>query len=209
VNSSTLQTVGIVAAFSLLPFLLVMVTSFVKISVVLSLLRNAIGTRDVPSTMVVTGLALVLTLVVMAPVGADIYQAAQPDLQREAWADAAGHASAPLRTFLTKHSHDKDRQTFAELSAKLWAGRPGAPGENDLLVLAPAFVTSELKAAFAFGFLLLLPFLIVDLLVSSVLASVGMNGLPPSTVALPFKLLLFVLVDGWLLLARGLILGYG
>jgi type III secretion protein R len=158
---------------------------------------------------VVTGLALVLSIVVMAPTGADIYQAVKPDLQREAYGDAASHASEPLRTFLTRHSHEKDRQTFAELSTKLWAGRAGAPGESDLLVLAPAFVTSELKAAFAIGFLLFLPFLIVDLLVASVLASVGMNGLPPATVALPFKLLLFVLVDGWLLLAKGLILGYG
>ena len=210
--------VVILAALSLLPFVLVMLTSFVKIAVVLSILRNAIGSPQVPPTMVVTGLALLLTLVVMAPVGADVYHAVAPPLDRgrgqtltstqaaDAVVDAASRAREPVRAFLARHAHPRDRAMFFDLTRRMRQPEARADvTDRDLLVLAPAFVTSELKDAFTIGFLLFIPFLVIDILVANVLLSLGMHMLSPTT---PFKLLLFVLVDGWALLARGLILGY-
>ena len=213
--------VGLLAALSLMPFLLVMMTSFVKIAVVLSILRNAIGSPQVPPTMVVTGLAFVLSLFVMAPVGADIYRAVQPAIDQgqgssltsaqaaDAIVSAAGRAREPVRTFLARHAHAREKALFLDLARRT---RPpadrAAVGETDLLVLTPAFVTSELKEAFSIGFLLFIPFLILDILVANVLLSLGMHMLSPTTISLPFKLLLFVLVDGWALLTRGLVLGY-
>jgi type III secretion protein R len=213
--------VALLAALSLLPFLLVMMTSFVKIAVVLSILRNAIGSPQVPPTMVVTGLAFVLSLFVMAPVGADVYRAVEPTLDRgrgqpltsaqsaDAIVDAAGRAREPVRDFLAKHAHARDRALFADLARRMRAPEDRASvRDTDLMVLTPAFVTSELKEAFAIGFLLFIPFLIIDILVANVLLSLGMHMLSPTTISLPFKLLLFVLVDGWALLSRGLVLGY-
>jgi type III secretion protein R len=213
--------VGLLAVLALLPFVLVMLTSFVKIAVVLSIVRNAIGTPQVPPTMVITGLAFVLSLFVMAPVGNRIYREVAPvaDAARgkpvasgeaaDAIVTAALRAREPVRDFLVKHAHGRDRAMFADLARRLAdpIDRPGIT-DRDFLVLAPAFITSELKEAFSIGFLLFLPFLIIDIVVSNVLLSLGMHMLSPTTVSLPFKLLLFVLVDGWALLARGLVLGY-
>lgn len=211
----------LLGALSLLPFVLVMATSFVKIAVVLAILRNAIGTPTVPPTMVVTGLAFVLSMFVMAPVGQDIYRTVEPVLDRGAGSaltstesaaaivEGASRAREPVRSFLAKHAHARDRAMFADLAKRM--RRPEDREEvrdTDLLVLAPAFVTSELKEAFAIGFLLFIPFLVIDLLVANVLLSLGMHMLSPTTISLPFKLLLFVLVDGWALLLRGLVLGY-
>jgi len=222
--------VAVVALFALGPVLLVMLTSFVKLSVVLALFRNALGTPDVPSGLVVTGLALVLTLFVMAPVIEDVVDAVAPapvtqpvpPLDPEApaptladrawpegkagWLDAATRASTPVRAFLLRHAHADDRATFQELAGKLRGGRQVA--SDDLAVLAPAFVTSELAEAFAIGFLVLLPFLVIDLVVGMSLASLGLQATSPQVVALPLKLLLFVAVDGWRLLIEGLVLGY-
>jgi type III secretion protein R len=213
--------VGLLAVLSLLPFILVMMTSFVKIAVVLSIVRNAIGTPQVPPTMVITGLAFVLSLFVMAPVGNRIYREVAPiaDQARgkpvasgeaaEAVVNAALRAREPVRDFLTKHAHGRDRAMFADLARRLADPQDRAQvSDRDFLVLAPAFITSELKEAFSIGFLLFLPFLIIDIVISNVLLSLGMHMLSPTTVSLPFKLLLFVLVDGWALLARGLVLGY-
>ncbi len=217
--------VALLAALSLLPFVLVMMTSFVKIAVVLSILRNAIGSPQVPPTMVVTGLAFVLSLFVMAPVGSQIYaevrsrldQGAGASLTSPQAADAAAHtiwqaasrAKEPVRAFLARHAHARERALFVDLARRM---RPPAERDqvkdDDLTVLTPAFVTSELKEAFAIGFLLFLPFLVIDLLCANVLLSLGMHMLSPTTVSLPFKLLLFVLVDGWALLTRGLVLSY-
>lgn len=213
--------VGLLAVLSLLPFLLVMMTSFVKIAVVLSIVRNAIGTPQVPPTLVVTGLAFVLSIVVMAPVGQRIIREVQPVLGQaqgqsvasaqaaDAIVNAALRAREPVREFLARHAHARDRALFADLSRRL--AEPAdraAVADTDFLVLTPAFVTSELKEAFAIGFLLFLPFLIIDIVISNLLLSLGMHMLSPTTVSLPFKLLLFVLVDGWALLARGLVLSY-
>jgi type III secretion protein R len=201
----------LVAALSLLPLVLLVLTSFVKMSVVLALVRNALGTPGMPPAIVTTGIALVLSFVVMAPVGQEMWDAAGPDARKAQTpgqlVDAAEKAKAPLVAFLAKHTHDADRQTFLDLSRKL-SKTPSDVSDQDLQVLAPAFVTTELKGAFTIGFLLLLPFLVIDLLVASTLQSIGLVALPPNQVALPFKLLLFVLADGWLLVARGLVLGY-
>ncbi len=205
---SSFGTVALLAALALVPFVVVVLTSFAKIAVVLSILRNALGAPEVPPAIVITGLALVLSLAVMAPVGADVYREVEPALAKKdpaALADAAGRAREPVRRFLAKHAHARDVEVFRDVSRKL---RGADVAADDLAVLAPAFVTSELKEAFTIGFLLFLPFLVIDLLVSAVLAALGLASLPAPAVALPFKLLLFVLVDGWLLLGRGLMLGY-
>lgn len=207
-------TVAVVALFAIGPVLLVVLTSFVKLSVVLALLRNGLGTPDVPGALVITGLALVLTLFVMAPVIEDVADAVAPGetLETRAWPEdatgwlgAADRAAEPVRGFLARHAHGDDRATFAGLATRL-AGAPVA--DDDLRVLAPAFVTSELAEAFAIGFLLLLPFLVIDLVVGLSLAALGLAATSPQVIALPLKLLLFVAVDGWRLLVEGLVLGY-
>jgi type III secretion protein R len=211
--------VAVIALFAVGPVLLVVLTSFVKVSVVLALFRNGIGTPDVPSGLVVTGVALVLTLFIMAPVIDEVVDAVAPPpaagggLEARAWPDgatgwlgAADRAAEPVRGFLARHAHGDDRATFAGLASRLRGGAPVA--DDDLAVLAPAFVTSELAEAFAIGFLLLLPFLVVDLVVGLSLGALGLTATSPAVVALPVKLLLFVAVDGWRLLVEGLVLGY-
>ncbi len=213
-------TVALLAALTLLPFALVLLTSFVKISVVLSIVRNAIGAPQVPPTMVVTGLAFVLSLFVMSPVLSDISRELEPVLGRlgaatgptetaGALLEAGRRASEPVRGFLVRHAHERDRAVFTDLGRRMRRPEERAGvADDDLLVLTPAFVTSELKEAFAIGFLLFIPFLVLDIVVANVLLSLGMQMLSPTTISLPFKLLLFVLVDGWLLLTRGLVLSY-
>lgn len=211
----------LLAALSLLPFILVMLTSFVKIAVVLAIVRNALGAGNIPPTMVVTGLSLILTIFVMAPVGSAVYEKIEPVLEQAkgtsltsgesvtAMVEAGRQAREPVREFLVKHAHARDRAMFTDLAKRMRKPADRADIKNtDLLVLAPAFVTSELKEAFAIGFLLFIPFLIIDMVVANVLLSLGMHMLSPTTVSLPFKLLLFVMVDGWQLLTQGLVLGY-
>jgi type III secretion protein R len=196
---------------ALVPVLLVTLTSFLKISVVLSVLRSALGAPQVPPTTAVTGLALVLTLAVMAPVGEAAWTAARlipPG--GDAGALAAGaRALVPLKGFLARFARPDDREAFLDLARRL---RPGAPPAevdgDDLAVLAPAFMVSELRRAFTIGFLVFLPFLVVDLVVANVLLALGLTQLSPTSVSLPLKLLLLVAVDGWRLLARGLALAY-
>jgi type III secretion protein R len=200
----------LLAGMSLLPFLLVMFTSFTKISVVLSLTRSALGTQQAPPTVVLTGLAAVLSLVVMSPVaeamlarvnGERLPSAPGPEMLR-----VARSAAEPLRAFLVEHGSPELRAEFAALSRELRGG--AEVSESDLSVVAPAFVLSELKQAFQIGFLIFLPFLVVDMVVANVLLALGMQSLSPSQVSLPFKVLLFVAVDGWSLLARSLVQGY-
>ncbi|MCA9671250.1 MAG: type III secretion system export apparatus subunit SctR [Myxococcales bacterium] len=218
----------LLAALSILPFVLVMITSFVKIAVVLSILRNAIGTPQVPPSMVITGLAVVLSIYVMAPTASDAYDAIQKQQRPAGGAPAkkvdfisaesarsilaaASAAKEPVRAFLVKHSRQADRAMFRDLARRMWK-RPGKKphlvGDKDLLVVVPAFVVGQLALAFQIGFLIFVPFLIIDLVVGNVLLALGMHMLSPTTVSLPFKLLLFVLVDGWVLLAQGLVLSY-
>jgi type III secretion protein R len=200
----------VLAAMSLVPFLLVMFTSFTKMSVVLSLTRSALGTQQAPPTVVLTGLAAVLSLVVMGPVAEAMLARLQaqrlpavpgPEILR-----VAASVAEPLRAFLVEHGSAELRAELAALSRELRGG--AEVSESDLRVVAPAFVLSELKQAFQIGFLVFLPFLVVDMVVANVLLALGMQSLSPSQVSLPFKVLLFVAVDGWTLLARSLVQGY-
>jgi type III secretion protein R len=207
-------------ALGLAPFVLMMVTSFVKISVVLSIVRSALGTQQIPPTQVITGLAIILTVYIMSPVGQAMFRAADAgDVTQseglmsaktvDALITAGGRAKEPLREFLLKKVTIKDRTLFYSLALKLRkpADRVGIT-PTDFLVLTPAFVVSELKEAFQIGFLLFVPFLVIDMVVANILLALGMQMLSPTTISMPFKLLLFVLVDGWYLIAKGLVIGY-
>lgn len=200
----------LLAGMSLLPFLLVTFTSFTKISVVLSLTRSALGTQQAPPTVVLTGLAAVLSMVVMGPVGeamlARVRAEQLPSAPGPEMLRIASSAAEPLRAFLLEHGSSDLRAELAAVSRQLRGGAEVA--ETDLGVVAPAFVLSELKQAFQIGFLVFLPFLVVDMVVANVLLALGMQSLSPSQVSLPFKVLLFVAVDGWALLARSLLQGY-
>jgi len=268
----------VLGVLALAPFVMIMLTSFVKISVVLSILRNALGTQQVPPNQIITGLAFVLTIFVMVPVARQMYSEAGSvsntrDIFSEASVktlfDASKKAKEPLRRFLSQHSKAKDRELFMDLAVRLernavaqrrlpnsnQAERPAAqpappavpvapaqaslaplpvpapaspaepppaaaapsqddsikvdkPDKNDFQVLMPAFVTSQLKEAFEVGFLLFVPFIVVDMVVANILLAMGMQMLSPTVISLPFKLLLFVLVDGWFLIVRGLVLSY-
>jgi type III secretion protein R len=218
----------VLALVAIVPLVVLTLTSFVKISVVLSLARNAIGAPDAPSGLVVTGLSLILTFFVMTPVALDMVRAAAaapaapapapapaPGSPAEAWQilipaeyqpqiAAAERGIEPLRAFLVKHSAEKDRATFRELGQKLGHAVTG----DELWVIAPAFVTSELREAFTIAILIFIPFLVIDLIVGLSLASLGLMSTNPQTIALPLKLLLFVAVDGWRLLLDSLLRGY-
>jgi type III secretion protein R len=268
----------VLGALTLAPFVLIMLTSFVKISVVLSILRNAMGVQSVPPNQVITGMAFVLTIFIMVPVDRQMYENAgnianTKDIFSEASVkgiyDASQKGKEPLRRFLARHAHEPDRILFMELAARLERSaqaqahkaepKPAKPAEqaapaqpapatpapptpqppdqqaqqtapppasaappakreprpnvagldkNDFQVLIPAFVTSQLKEAFQIGFIVFVPFIIIDMVVANVLLAMGMSMLSPSVISLPFKLLLFVLVDGWFLIVRGLVMSY-
>lgn len=205
--------IGVLVALSLAPFVAIMVTSFVKLVVVLSLVRNALGIQQIPPNMVINGLALILTLYIMAPAAQETYEilrAENPDVKDfESVSAAVQAASQPLRRFLTKHAHPHERLFFQKTAKQLWPEERAAEvTDEDLMVLVPAFTVSELVEAFQIGFLIYLPFIVIDLIVSNVLLSLGMMMVSPMTISLPFKLLLFVLVDGWTRLIHGLILTY-
>jgi type III secretion protein R len=200
-----------------------MVTCFVRISVVLSILRSAIGAPQVPPSQVLTGLSLVLTLAVMAPTAERMLAAVAPvfptlgavadaDLtggQLAALGSAADKAKEPLRDFLLKHTGARDRASFHAMALKMRAPEERAGvTDRDLAVVVPAFVTSELRRAFEIGFLLFIPFLVIDMVIANLLLALGMHMLSPTTVSLPFKLLLFVVADGWALVVRGLMESY-
>ncbi|WP_230469859.1 type III secretion system export apparatus subunit SctR [Lujinxingia vulgaris] len=218
-GGSPLALTALLAGMALLPFALILVTSFVKVAVVLSILRTAIGAQQVPPNTVITGLAILLSIYIMAPVGHDIftelrphidaYEAGELQVNFSSMEEAGQAGAAPLRAFLMRHADPEDRLLLHELAIEL---RPPEQHKNvaaeDLLVVVPAFVITELKEAFTIGFILFVPFIIVDLVVANILLSLGMHMLSPTTVSLPFKLLLFVLVDGWYLVVKGLILGY-
>ena len=231
-----MNSVALWAIVAIAPLVVLTLTSFVKLSIVLSLLRNAIGAPDAPSGLVVTGIALVLTFFVMSPVAIDmVHAAAAPAVvapggapgaapgdsapapgsvdeavrqlvpaQYKPQVDAAERALVPLRVWLGKHAASADKDTFVGLAKRLGKDVKG----DELWVLAPAFIASELREAFAIAVLLFLPFLVIDLVVALGLASLGLQSTSPQTIALPFKLLLFVAVDGWRLLLESMLRGY-
>ncbi|MEA3067912.1 MAG: flagellar biosynthesis protein FliP [Sphingomonadales bacterium] len=203
-----LQLVALLTVLSLAPSILVMMTSFTRIVVVLSLLRTALGTATAPPNAVIIALALFLTAFVMGPALQRSYDDGILPLANNQITvqQAFDRSTGPLRTFMQKNVREKDLQLFTDLSRE---PAPATPAEMSLRILVPAFMISELKRAFEIGFLLFLPFLIIDLVVASVLMSMGMMMLPPVVVSLPFKLIFFVLVDGWSLVAGSLIQSYG
>ena len=203
-----IQMVALVTVLSLAPSILVMVTSFTRIVVVLSLLRTALGTATAPPNAVMVALALFLTAFVMGPAFQRAYdQGLRPLSAGEIDAEQAfDRSSQPFRAFMLKNVREKDLALFSDLSRE---PRPEKAEDVSLRILTPAFMISELKRAFEIGFLLFLPFLIIDLVVASVLMSMGMMMLPPVVVSLPFKLIFFVLVDGWNLVAGSLVQSYG
>jgi flagellar biosynthetic protein FliP len=205
--SSGVQLLVLITVLSLAPAILILCTSFTRIVIVLSLLRNAIGTPSAPPNQVIVGLALLLTFFVMAPVYAEVDRTAlQPYLNKEiTQAQAFDQAVAPVRAFMLKHTREKDLALFIEMSG---GQKPETLDEIPMTTVLPAFVISELRTAFMMGFVIYVPFLIIEMVVSSVLLAMGMMMLPPSLVSLPFKILLFVMVDGWFLLARSLLLSY-
>lgn len=204
------------ALVSLVPFLFMGVTAFVKISTVLQIARSAIGAQNVPSNTVVMALATALTLIAMAPVGQRIVDRLTPLVNDKGKQDTTALVEKgidavrePMRDFLEANASEKERGRFFEVArnARPEAER-AAVGRRDLSVLVPAFVVTELTEAFAIGFLIYLPFLVIDLVVANVLLALGMQMLNPTQVSLPFKLLLFVAIDGWGLLAQALVSGY-
>ncbi len=213
--SNQVQMMVLMGALALVPFVIVMLTSFSKIVVVLSMVRSALGTQQAPPTMVLTGLAAVLSAHVMSPTMEKMWETgreveAEVGFSRELGSHAT-EIAAPLRSFLVKHGSAEERARFVEMAKELRAGDEtavAAVSEDDLSVVIPAFVITELKEAFIIAFLIFLPFLVLDMLLANVLLALGMQTLSPSQVSLPFKILLFVAVDGWALLSRGLILGY-
>jgi type III secretion protein R len=220
VANRPLLLMAAIASLSLVPFVGMMVTSFVKIAVVLSITRQAIGTQQAPPTTVITGLSIILTVYVMQPVGLQIYNRVDALLQTrnadffdkenvDLLLDAVGQAKEPMKKFLVDNSDEKNRQMFYRVAFRL-----RAPSDrmnltpDDFVILMPSFVITELTKAFQIGFIIFVPFLVIDMVVSNILMALGMQMLSPTTISLPFKILLFVLVDGWYLITRGLVLGY-
>lgn len=202
--AGSLKLVMMMTLLALVPALLMTTTCFTRIIIVLSLLRQAMGTQQTPPNQVLIGLSLFLTMFIMAPTLSQIEQDAyQPYVQGEISTEQAlEKGAAPLRTFMLKQTREKDLGLFFQLADR---PKPKVAEEVPMMVLAPAFVLSELKTAFEIGFLIYVPFLVLDMLVASVLMSMGMMMLPPVVISLPFKLLLFILIDGWYLVVGTLI----
>jgi type III secretion protein R len=234
-SSGMVFWLSLLVIMALAPFVLTMVTSFAKLVIVGGILRHAMGTQQIPPNTVITGLALILSVHIMSPVAMRIYaryQASAPpattpaagvesnNMSTEAIRRMTIAAEGPMRDFLQQHSHPTNLRLFEDLRDQL--NRANATGEaqvkvtdplvndliSDITILTPAFMLSQLTEAFQIGFLLFVPFLIIDLVVSNVLMAMGMQMMSPVTVSMPLKLLLFVLIDGWRLIMRGLVLSY-
>lgn len=207
-----------VVSLALAPYVAVMITAFTKLVVVFSLLRNALGLQQTPPNLVLNGLAIILSVYVMYPVGLEMSDAAGPVLKQHADSkpltvtnllEAGERAKEPLRGFLIKHTSAEEREFFLSTARRsLPEHKRELVTSEDLVVVVPAFTVSELARAFQIGFILFLPFLVIDLIVANVLQALGMMMLSPTTISLPFKLLLFVLLDGWSKLIHGLVLTY-
>ena len=202
--ATPVQVVLLLTLLSLAPAILITLTAFVRIVIVLSFLRQAVGTQNMPPNQVVVSLALFLTFFVMLPTLREMNEKALAPYQRQEIADteALGRAYEPLKAFMLRQTREKDLALFVGASA---TARPATADDVPAQVLLPAFLISELKTAFQMGFLIYIPFLILDMVVASVLTSMGMITLPPAMISLPFKLMLFVLVDGWNVLTGSLV----
>ena len=215
---------------SLLPFVAMIATSYLKIVVVMSLIRNALGIQSIPPNMVVNALAMILTFYIMAPVASESWGILQTELaaHRQAapaapqpaasaasdgrWleTDAVAKAAEPFRAWLSAHTADRERAFFVNTAETLWGkeGEPAVVDPESYYILLPSFCVSELTKAFQIGFLVYLPFIAIDIIVSNILLAMGMMMVSPVTISLPVKLLLFVMVNGWTLLIQGLVRGY-
>ena len=203
-SSATIQIVVLLTALTVLPAILVSLTPFLRLTVVLHFLRQAIGTQSVPSNQILLGLSLFLTIVIMQPVAADAYRLGWVPYQEHrlngdlAWEEG----TRPIRTYLLRFCREKDLALIIEITK---TPPPRKPDELSLRILAPAYVLSELRASFQIGAVLFMPFLIIDLIVASLTLSIGMVQLPPAMISAPFKILLFVLIDGWNLVVGSLL----
>jgi len=205
--ATSLQLLFLLTILSIAPAILIMMTSFTRIIIVLSFLRNAIATQQTPPTQIIIGLALFLTFFIMSPIAGEINQnAIRPYLAEEITeAEALSIGMKPLREFMFRQTREKDLALFIEISN---IEVPKELEDIPTTTLIPAFIISELKTAFQLGFILFIPFIVIDMVVASTLMSMGMMMLPPAMISLPFKLLLFIMVDGWNILVRSLILGF-
>ncbi len=218
---SLIVELAVLAGLSILPFAVMLLTSFVKIVVVLSLLRNAIGVQQTPPNQVLNGIALLMTIYVMYPTGLAMYNASSDYIKKEApqelfsrptaafVVNVVDKAKEPLRSFLQRNTIGKHITSFYQLAYKSFPENFRASLQpNDFVILIPAFITSQLKAAFEIGVLIYLPFFVIDLVTSNILLAMGMMMLSPLTIALPLKLLLLVMVDGWTVLVQGLVMSF-
>ncbi|MCE1185440.1 MAG: flagellar type III secretion system pore protein FliP [Zoogloea sp.] len=206
--SLSIQTLLMMTGLSFLPAMVLMMTAFTRIMIVLSLLRHALGTQTSPPNQIIVGLSLFLTFFVMSPVADKVYTQAWTPLMenRITFLEATDRAIVPVKDFMLRQVREPDLELFAKLAK---TPKVSKAEELPLRVVVPAFVTSELKTAFQIGFIIFIPFLIIDMVVASVLMSMGMMMMSPALVALPFKLMLFVLVDGWTLLISSLVRSFG
>lgn len=220
-NPSMVTKLAILAGLSLLPFAIMLLTSFMKIVVVLSLLRQALGVQQTPPNQVLNGIALLITLYVMFPTGLAMYQAAEEVITTNPPTAILSDQSAlfvikvidkakePLRDFLQRNANAKHIQSFYALGYKIFPEPfKNELKQSDFIILIPAFITSQLKTAFEIGVLIYLPFFVIDMVVSNILLAMGMMMLSPLTIALPIKLLLLVIVDGWTILVQGLAMSF-
>jgi type III secretion protein R len=232
-QSDPFALIVLFVGMSLLPFVAMIATSYLNIVIVMSLIRNALGIQSIPPNMVINALAMILTFYIMAPVFSESWDIAKMEMaSRTPPAAASGGqvetapqgtvgpyapdpavlsaASEPFRTWLSNHTPEKQRAFFVRTAEQLWAkdGEPAEIDHDSLYILIPSFCVGELTKAFQIGFLVYLPFIAIDIIVSNILLAMGMMMVSPVTISLPFKLLLFVMVDGWTLLVQGLIRGY-
>lgn len=210
-----LTLVALIVGFGIAPFVALMMTSYTKLVIVFGLLRTALGLQQTPPNMVLNGLAIILSIYIMAPVGMEVADALR---NRQFGAKGEGlndivaimdAAKAPVKEFLGKHTQERDRRFFVKSAETIWPKqRAAALSADDFMVLVPSFTLSELTRAFQIGFVIYLVFVVVDLIVATVLLALGMSMIAPTTISLPFKLLLFVMLDGWTRLISGLVLSY-
>ncbi|WP_062197867.1 flagellar type III secretion system pore protein FliP [Massilibacterium senegalense] len=205
--ATTIQILVLLTVLSLAPAMLVLMTSFTRIVVVLSFVRTSLATQQMPPNQVLIGLALFLTFFIMGPTFSEVNeQALKPYLNNEiSQEEMYDKASKPMKEFMAKHTRQKDLQLFLNYSG---AKQPESIEDIPLTTLVPAYAISELKTAFQIGFMIFIPFLVIDMVVASILMAMGMMMLPPVMISLPFKILLFVLVDGWYLVVKSLLLSY-
>lgn len=215
---NSFHLIALFAGLSLVALLAMVATSFLKLAVVMGLIRNALGIQSIPPNMVLNALAVILSFYILAPVGEEMWALysklsadVSPDAKVEEWTEIALKSAEPYRQWLDKQTGERERAFFVATAERLWS-KDGVESAlvdpNSFHILIPSFCVSELSRAFKIGFLVYLPFIAIDIIVSNILLAMGMMMVSPVTISLPFKLLLFVMVDGWTLLIQGLVRGY-